>query len=162
MIFTYYINAADNVAKNILWATYDGKVWIPSMYDMDGSFGIYWDGSLIPNDAGGSGAPKNTFPALHSNGGMTIPGSKMYSILIKCFPDEVQARYLELRKSVLNIKNTRAVFAEFFALVPNSAFLSDFEKWEEVPGTETNLDNMYLSTISQIQRLDYFFLNFNK
>lgn len=162
MIFTYYINAADNVAKNILWATYDGKVWIPSMYDMDGSFGIYYNGTPIPNDAGGSGAPRNTFPVLNSNGNMTIPGSKMYSILIKCFPDKVEARYRELRKTVLNIKNTRATFEEFFALIPNSAYLSDFEKWEEIPGTDTNLDNMYLSTIVQIQRLDDFFLNFNK
>ena len=132
------------------------------MYDMDGSFGIYYNGTPIPNDAGGSGAPRNTFPVLNSNGNMTIPGSKMNSILIKCFPDKVEARYRELRKSVLNINNTRAVFSEFFALVPNSAYLSDFEKWEEVPGTETNLDNMYQSTVSQLQRLDNFFLNFNK
>ena len=162
MIFTYYINAADNVAKNILWATYDGRVWIPSMYDMDGSFGIYWNGDLVPNDAGGNGTPKNTFPSINSNGSLNIPGSKMYSILIKCFPNEVEARYRELRKSVLNINNTRATFEEFFALIPDSAYNSDFEKWEEIPGQETNLNNMYQSTVVQIQRLDDFFLRFNK
>lgn len=162
MIFTYYINAADNVAKNILWATYDGKVWIPSMYDMDGTFGIYWDGQAVPPNADGSGSPKNTYPSINSNGSLKIPGSKLYSILIKCFPDEVEARYRDLRKTVLNIKNTRVVFGEFFALAPLAAYNSDYEKWESLPGTDTNKDNMYDATISQIQRLDDFFLNFNK
>ncbi|MBQ4065445.1 MAG: CotH kinase family protein, partial [Clostridia bacterium] len=44
MLFTFFLNGADNVGKNVLWATYDGVIWIPSMYDMDSTYGINWQG----------------------------------------------------------------------------------------------------------------------
>ncbi len=34
-LYTAFIDGLDNRAKNILWATFDGVKWIPSMYDMD-------------------------------------------------------------------------------------------------------------------------------
>ncbi len=162
MIFTYFINAADNVAKNILWATYDGEIWIPSMYDMDGTFGVYWNGNPIdPNATSHSDAPRNTFPEVNSNGSLVVPGSKLYSTLIRCFPDEVEARYRELRASILTVKNTRATFEAFFEKTCAVAYRSDAEKWTSVPYPDVNLTNMYEATQTQLARLDEFFYKFN-
>ena len=37
--------SALHTSKNVLWATYDGKKWTPSVYDMDGTFGLHWSGT---------------------------------------------------------------------------------------------------------------------
>ena len=162
MIFTYFINAADNVAKNILWATFDGEVWIPSMYDMDGTFGIYWNGDPIdPDSTSHSDAPRNTFPEVNPNGTLYVPGLKLYSTLLRCFPNEVVARYRALRTDILTVKNTRATFEAFFEKAPMIAYRSDAEKWVSVPYPDVNLTNMFEATQKQLARLDEFFNNFN-
>ena len=158
MLFTYFINAADNKAKNILWATYDGKIWIPSMYDMDGSYGMYWNGEPTTN---------NTYPSINSNGTFNIPGNKMYTVLIECFPDEVEARWAYLRQGILTIENTKSYFDAFYEKAPIGAYDSDRAKWLGSGGwTEPfyydNHTNYYKSTKEQLERLDKFFYNFNK
>ena len=160
MLFTYFINAADNKAKNILWATYDGEIWIPSMYDMDGSFGIFWNGEPTPEGS-------DTYPYINGDGSFTIPGNRMYRALIECFPDEVFARWAFLRQDILTLENTKSYFDDFYAKAPIGAYDSDRAKWLGSGGwTEPfyydNHTNYYESTKDHLQRLDDFFFNFNK
>lgn len=158
MLYTYFINAADNVAKNILWATYDGEIWIPSVYDMDGTFGMYWNGEPTTN---------NTYPSINGNGTFNIPGNQMYRVLIECFPDEVEARWMYLRQDILTLENTKSYFDDFYAKAPIGAYDSDRAKWLGSGGwTEPfyydNHTNYYKATKDQLIRLDKFFYNFNK
>ncbi|MBE6647533.1 MAG: hypothetical protein E7611_07870 [Ruminococcaceae bacterium] len=158
MIYTYFINTADNTAKNILWATYDGTVWIPSMYDMDGSFGIYWDGTPLPVDSNDhNSTPRNTFPSINANATFYVPGNQMYQVLIKYFSAQVRARYLELRKTVFSYNNFSSVFEDFFDQIPEVVYASDLEKWTRIPYADDNRDNMFIATKYQLQRLDAFF-----
>ena len=153
MLYTYFLSAADNTAKNILWATYDGEIWIPSMYDMDGTFGIFWNGEPVES---------RTYPSIVEQGSFNIPGMKLYTILIECFADEVEERWIELRQSILTIENTTKVFNEFFAKIPDVAYESDALKWEGIPYIDVNRTNMYEATVEQLARLDEFFYSFNK
>ncbi len=158
MIFTYFINAADNTAKNVLWATCDGRIWIPSVYDMDGSFGIYWDGAATDADQ-----PVSTYsicPTYESNGAVYVQ-NKLYKILLSYYADEVEARYRELRTSILACENTEACFGAFFARVAEIAYQSDIQKWPGIPGQATNRTNMLAATKAQLERLDEFFYHFN-
>ncbi len=157
MIYTQFINAADNTAKNILWVTYDGEVWIPSMYDMDGSFGIFWNGDPI-----GTSDTWNTYPTKDNNGIISVPGNRIYKALFACFADEIEARYAELRQDILTIENTTEYFDEFFAKIPDIAYVSDSQKWEKIPNADENRKNMYQATKDHIERLDDFYYNFNK
>ncbi len=152
MLFTYYLSAADNLAKNILWVTYDGNVWIPSMYDMDGSFGIYWNGSPITTNY--------SVPSLNSAGQLTT-GNRLYQVLIRLYADEVEARWTELRKSVLTAKNTNRHFDDFFSGIPDVAFTSESQKWTGIPYAQQNRTSMYNFTKQQTARLDAFFYSFN-
>ena len=43
-IFQYVICGLDSMGKNQLFFTYDGIKWIASSYDMDSTFGMYWNG----------------------------------------------------------------------------------------------------------------------
>ncbi len=152
MLFTYYISAADNLAKNILWVTYDGKIWIPSMYDMDGTFGIYWDGSPISKNY--------TKPSLNESGQLKTK-NRLYRILIKLYGDEVESRWAELRENVLTSKNTNRYFKAFLNDIPEVAFISEYKKWSGIPSAEKNQTSMYKFTKQHIARLDKFFNNFN-
>ncbi len=159
MIFTYFINAADNTAKNILWATYDGEVWIPSLYDMDGSFGIFWDGSAT--DAAQPNSALSICPTYKSNGAIKVD-NMMYQILLTYFADEVEARYRELRASILTYENTAKCFNVFFDRVPEVAYQTEWQNWPHQPGRDTNRTNMLAATEAQLRRLDKFFYTFNR
>ncbi len=171
MIFTYFINAADNIAKNILWATYDGKVWIPSMYDMDGSFGNYWNGQPIGTTKD-EGYPQNAnaIRPYFTSGIPKIGGIKLWEALCICYPEEVEARYTKLRESILTVENTEATFNAFFAKTHPFAYISDVEKWDTEENTnkiaydyaEVTRNNMYDTTAEQLQKMDAFFLNLVK
>ncbi len=167
MIFTYFIDAKDNRSKNILWATYDGEVWIPSMYDMDGTFGCYWNGQPIgtmkadgyPEDA------THTYPYYDSKGNLKESGNKMWEVLINYFAEEVVERYTFLRKEILTVENTEATFSAFFGKTHDLAYISDIEKWDtESNGNKISYKygdvtryNMYSSTEYQLERMDEFF-----
>ena len=128
------------------------------MYDMDGTFGIYWNGEPID-------ASKAVYPRIKSNGSLSIPGSKMYSVLCKYFAKEVEERYNELRGSILTTENTRQTFETFFAKINEAAYIADAEKWggtNQYEWSKTSRYNMYTFTEEQLKRLDAFFYNFAK
>lgn len=175
MIFTFFINARDNTSKNILWATYDGQVWIPSMYDMDGTFGLYWNGQPIGTTTA-NGAPRddavNTYPYYKPSGSISdISGvNRMWEILIKYFPNEVEARYDKLRTTVLTELNTQAMFNAFCNKIHSVAYNSDYKKWNGMDNNNTapydfarvNKTSMLPTTLEQLERLDDFFYNIRK
>ena len=157
MLFTYFIDARDNVAKNILWVTYDGEVWIPSMYDMDGTYGISW-----------SGEPETShrYPKFAEDGSISAPGCKMYYVLLTVFADEVEARYNFLREDILTAENTKSYFDAFYSQVPMAAYDADRARWINEPAKYQpfyydNLTNYEEAINAQLNRLDSFFEAFN-
>lgn len=97
MLLVYTLNAADNVSKNTLWVTYDGVKWIPSMYDMDAAFGMFWDGTPVDEVNANS-----IYPSLYcGNFGLDWHASQVFYVLLRCYPDEVEARWTALRKEVI-------------------------------------------------------------
>jgi len=156
MLFTYAISAGDNIAKNVLWATFDGEVWIPSMYDMDGTFGIIWDGQPWGGDV------NPLYPKITEGGEIKVANARLYEVLISCYADEVEARWKELRASVLTVENISKKFDEFFEKIPDVVYSSELEKWTEIPYATTNYTNMYKAVEMQFIRLDDFFDTFNQ
>lgn len=123
MIYTTAIAAKDNWGKNIMWATYDGKKWFPSMYDMDGSWGLNWTGQkYYPSD--------ETFAHYMNN----VLWKKIYTEMY----GEIAERYNELRGSVLSLENIEKTFAAFFEKIPDQAWEAECEKWQTVPNRDTN------------------------
>ena len=148
LIYTYFIQARDNVSKNIIWATYNGIKWIPSVYDMDGSWGMAWDGSF-PYSA-------SEFPPSD--------GNLLFKRLIDNCSEEIEARYAELRQSILSNSNIQMLFASFFADIPQVMYTAESEKWTGVPSQDVNnfdqiigfakarteyLDNYYNVTVDE-------------
>ncbi len=132
MIYTFFICADDNTSKNILWVTYDGKVWFSSMYDMDGTWGMRWNGNIefdenthpISALVDGKGlAPERN----HDN--MNLLWERIY---VNYF-DRVCQRYLELRQEILTLENITNHFEAFFDAIPGAVREAEKQKWTGVP-----------------------------
>ena len=154
LLFVYFLDGCDNRAKNTIWYTYDGVIWAPSMYDMDGTFGIYHDGS-IPT------AGNHAELAINEDGTLKMPlWNNLHTILIECYAEEVAARWAFLRQDILTIENTTQHFEAFFACIPDEVYEAEFDKWTGVVNQELNRTNMYAATETQLAKLDAFFYNF--
>lgn len=134
LIYMYANCMHDNASKNMLWATYDGKVWIPSAYDQDGTFGQYWDG--IRFESAGACLPivKNGKIDVNINygpSGDNDPKFILWDRMWNAFTDEILARYTALRATTLSTENIIAELMAFEDAIPESMFEADLEVWRE-------------------------------
>ncbi len=152
MIFTLSIGGHDNYGKNILYATYDGVKWIPSVYDMDTSWGLYWDGSKYVD--AGTGLPIVAKRAIN----FVRSENQLWRRLMLTHKDQVAARYEELRAGVLSDKNIKEAFSSFMDGFPTLATMAEAEKWPHLPNINTDYREQLLKFIpSQMLQVDRFF-----
>ena len=119
-IITDFAKLSDNISKNLLIATYDGKIWYPTLYDLDTSWGTNWKGT------------STTYykQSLSKN----FNNSLLWSKLETNFPKEIANRYFELRKTILTNNNIMTKFNNFYKKIPLETLNKEKNKWEELPG----------------------------
>ena len=108
-----FVNASfgvDNVTKNMLMATYDGKVWYPVLYDLDTLWGIDWTGTGTAEEYH---MDKNT---------LLTDGNNLLYRVTRLFGDQVQARYQELRQGILSQDHIIKTFEDYTAQIPQEAY----------------------------------------
>ena len=131
IIYMYAVCMRDNASKNMLWITYDGKVWTPSVYDQDGTFGQSWDGVnaasasyCLPTVKNGKVNPNIPFgPNAHPVNFI------LWDRILNCFTEEVLLRYQYLRQTTLSVSNMIAELQAFEDSVPESIYAADRDKW---------------------------------
>ncbi len=122
----------DNKAKNMLLVTYDGKIWYPSLYDLDTSWGTYWDGTMLFD---------------YRNEPMNYSSIVLWNRFSSLFADEIKARYAELREEFLTKEKILARFNEFEALIPEASFAAEQAKWGQLPGFDITQIEEFLDYI---------------
>ena len=121
----------DNLGKNMLIATYDGKVWYPSLYDLDTSWGAHWSGTKLYEY-------KEKF-AQDCN------DNNLFIRMEECFAEELSQRYFELRQDVLTKENVMAEFEAFESGIPASSFRKETMRWGlNIPGYDISQIETYL------------------
>lgn len=128
LIYTYFILGGDNLSKNILWVTYDGIKWTPSMYDLDSTWGLQYDG-LNYNKYDDITIDKCDFYWNRN-----ILWERLYHL----FKDQVKTRYFDLRKQILTYENINESFSSFIKSIPDIVYETDSLRWEDIPSKETN------------------------
>lgn len=132
---------SDNRGKNMLLATYDGKIWYPSLYDLDTTWGTHWTGGSLYN---------------YSSGFLDNGGSVLWQRMEKLYKKEIAARYFELREDVLSEEHIMETFNSFYDTIPAEVLARETEKWntEEtpIPGYDFTQIQAYLDTV--FPRLD--------
>lgn len=134
MLFSNFICAGDNFAKNILWATFDGIKWYPSLYDLDGTWGMMYNGLQYYSSK--TFLPDEIVKQNNCN--------LLWKRLYKCFMPEIKARYFELRESILTEDYLGSYFDNFFQSIPDILRSTEIEKWPNSVAPSLN-------TITQIK-----------
>ncbi|MBR6766308.1 MAG: CotH kinase family protein, partial [Clostridia bacterium] len=126
----------DNVGKNMLMATYDGKVWYPSLYDLDTTWGTSYDGTYLYN---------------YKNRSVSLNNSLLWIRLEKNFSKEIAERYFELRETVLDPQHVINTFNEFYNGIPQEVLDREKTKWStqdtHIPGYPLTQIQKYLDTV---------------
>jgi hypothetical protein len=125
-IHQYVICGLDNLAKNMLMATYDGVKWYCAAYDMDSTFGLWHDGTKFvsaeyrcPEDY------QETY-------------SLLFERIANVFNEEVKSRYAELRNSVYSYSNMIERFERFTDKIGKDLYAEDLEAYSVIPLGDIN------------------------
>ena len=134
--FQMVICGLDSMGKNQILLTYDGTKFIASSYDMDSTFGLYWNGtSFVSSDY-----DRTSFEDMAND----REGNLLYQRLVELYPNEIYNRYQSLRKDSLSTTNMINKFEEF--MICNSDLIKeDYEIFPTIPSQNTN-------NIQQIRR----------
>ena len=119
-VLCHTLNIADNNAKNLIFVTYDGKIWYPTLYDLDTTFGSYYHGlELYPTDY-----------SLQMN------HNRLFERLSILFKKEIEQRYKELRQNILSEENIINEIDKVYLQIEPSLFEKEQQKWGQLPGYE--------------------------
>ena len=125
-IFQYEICGLDGLAHNMLLATFDGKLWRCGAYDLDSTFGLWWNGSSFVSAT--YACPEDY--------------QERYSLLWERieanFLPELKARQAELRKTVLSYHNMVTHFERFMDVIGLDLYAEDLTIYTGIPSGSTN------------------------
>lgn len=118
LVMVYLMEGVDSTSKNVMMVTYDGQIWYPSLYDMDTTWGTWWDGTL---NLSYEVTPINC-------------GNKLWERMIKCFPNELANRWFELRRDLFTEESVMNEFNNFIDSIPEESYQKDSQRWGDIPG----------------------------
>ena len=116
---------------------FDGVHWITSAYDLDATWGLSWDGKTLESgeDLKLFMIDRDYYKLFYQTKEYT---NVLWDRLYKNFYQEVKQRYVELRQTVLSLENINQKFGEFFDRIPNALYVSESQKYTQVPNQEHN------------------------
>ena len=139
-IIDYYCYCAyayhpDGITKNMILATYDSVHWGIGLYDMDAVFCLHYLGTY--------------FYDIDSHGVEWYPeGNLLFQRVRTCFPDEVYARYKELRNTFLSLSHVSEVAEKINNKFTEKLKNLEWSKWTGIPQTSTN-------TVDKLEEIAY-------
>ena len=147
-IFQYVICGLDSMGKNQLFATYDGTKWIATSYDMDSTFGLYWNGTRF---VGADYRMQEDYESMTNS----RPGNLLYIRLEVLFINEIKARYAELRAGVLSYTNIVNKYERFMDVIGKDLYGEDLTIYTEIPsGTTNNIQQIRNYTRDRLTYVD--------
>lgn len=117
-LFGLAVCGSDSFGKNQIYMTYDGNKWIASMYDLDTTWGMYWNGeTLVAADYA------RTKFEDYVNGRL---GNLLYYRLEQLFYEELQARWVELKAGPMSMINIITHFENFMQSMTSDLIKEDY------------------------------------
>ena len=133
---------SDSFGKNQIYMTYDGSKWIASMYDLDTTWGMYWNGeTLVAADYA------RTKFEDYVNGRL---GNLLYYRLEQLFYPELQARWLELKAGPMSMINILNHFEDFMQYMSSDLVKEDYAS-TTADGAYTGIPSVAKNNLPQIR-----------
>lgn len=133
----------DAFGKNQLYFTYDGVKWVAQMYDMDSTWGLYWNGSKFVS----ASYSRREYEDFVGN----RQGNLLYIRLEGLFHEEIRERYEQLKSGVLSIPNIINHFERFTDITPIDLVKEDYANTTG-NGKFTNIPSQSTNNIQQIRQ----------
>lgn len=120
----------DGFGKNQMFLTYDGVIWYTTVYDLDATWGLWWDGEY--------------FVPVDYSSNPSSDGNLLYYRLSQLFQQELKTRWVELRSNVLSEEHIIERFESFIDLCPEELVAEDYSEttangaFTEIPSVDTN------------------------
>jgi len=125
----------DAYGKNQLYFTYDGALWIANVYDLDATWGLWWNGqAFVATDY-----DRSEYQDFKDGN-----GNLLYIRLEQLFPEELKTRWAELKTGALTIENIINRFERFTDIAPTELVKEDYAsttgggKFTGIPSQATN------------------------
>ena len=131
----------DGFGKNQIFLCYNGKYYA-SVYDMDSTFGLYWDGSKILSESVKFQDEYET--GVHSTSNL------LYDLLDKAYFREIYARYKKLRTSALSEESMISQFEDFMCISPKELIEEDYAA-TTANGRFINIPSKSITNIQQLR-----------
>ena len=141
-IYGMYMCGIDQYGKNQIYMTYDGVKWIASMYDMDSTWGLYWNGQTLLNTDYGRDQYEDQI-----EGRM---GNLLYERLEQNFFAELVARWNELKTSALAMSNVIKRFERLSDITPLDLVKEDYAS-TTANGAYTGIPSATKNNVQQIR-----------
>ncbi len=125
-IFQYEVCGLDGLAKNMLLATYDGTIWRCGAYDLDSTFGLWWNGTKFVSAT--YACPEDYQEEF----------SLLWERIEANYLPELKARQAELRKTVLSYSNMVTHFERFMDTIGLDLYAEDLTIYTGIPCGLTN------------------------
>ena len=131
----------DAFGKNQLYMSYDGLKWYPTMYDLDSTWGLWWNGSRFVEHS----YARNEFQDFADGN-----GNLLYIRVESLFVNEIHNRWRILRESALSIENILNRFERFIDIAPESLVEEDYANTTG-EGSFTDIPSKTTNNIQQIR-----------
>ena len=128
--FNYMICGLDALGKNQIYITYDGMKWFATAYDMDSTWGSYWDGSREVSSAYRMQEDYET--------GVNGTSNLLYDRLEEHFKQEIYDRYQILRNGPMSLSSVMEEFEKFLSICSQEMIDEDFDAYPGIPGRDYN------------------------
>ena len=128
--FQYATCGLDSMGKNQIYVTYDGIKWFACSYDMDSTWGLYWNGGSFVN--------YDYKMQEDYESGKNSNGNLLYLKLENLFSEEIYNRYKELRSNPLSLQNIINKFERFYDVCSKDLIDEDYEIYTGIPSKTTN------------------------
>lgn len=141
-VFGMAICGLDSYGKNQIYMTYDGNKWIASMYDLDSTWGLYWNGETI---VGADYIREKFEDRVQSR-----QGNLLYERLEKNFYEELQTRWADLKTNALSLTNIINRFERFTDVMTSDLIKEDYAS-TTAGGQYTGIPSVARNNIQQIR-----------
>ena len=143
-LFGMAVCGSDSFGKNQIYMTYDGNKWIASMYDLDTTWGMYWNGeTLVAADYA------RTKFEDYVNGRL---GNLLYYRIEQLFYEKLQARWAELKAGPMSMINIITHFENFMQSMTSDLIKEDYAS-TTAGGAYSGIPSVTKNNLPQIRNL---------
>lgn len=161
MLFGMMSKEYDYYSKSYLLCTWnDGAYWYMVPYDLDSTWGLYWNGSQINEDGNDQ---MFDFESLQKNPNVdsfiTNHGqNRLFERIYEHMQPELISQYKYLRSTVWKNSDIVDSFKKYINSIPELAYKKDLERWPDIPSKDiTDFEQIQRFAIKRANTMDNYF-----